>query len=636
MKNFLLIVFSTLALTTQAGDLKYPVSEIAEELKKDANAVVREDRTICRILAKDRATIYSLFAVTILNAKGDAWAAKVFGYDKFRKIKDLNAYAYDANGKQIKRLRNSEILDRSAFDGSLFSDNRIKAVDLSQSTYPYTVEFESEMEYKYLYSIDGSVIIPDENVSVQHASYQLNYPKDLKPRFREVNVVEPRKKVEIMADGSESVQWIFENLKAVKLEPMGPYAEDIFPRILAAPNQFEYDGYEGDMSTWEAYGKWNQLLNKGKDGLPEATKQKVRELTKGLTTTEQKARVLYEYLQGKTRYVSIQLGIGGLQPFDATVVDQTGYGDCKALSNYMVALLKEAGVKGYYTTIMAGDDEPQVIVDFPSHQANHVIVAVPNAADTIWLECTSQTNPFGYQGTFTGDRKALMITETGGKMVATTRYTAEQNKQSRTAEVKVELTGDAKAKVKTTYSGIQYENGNLNFILNNQYDDQKKWIQRNTGIPSFDINSFSMTNKKEKIPSAIVNLDLSLRRLATVSGKRLFLTPNLMNRSTFVPEKVESRKTKVVRKMAYLDLDTVYYSLPEEIYPEFLPEPSKISSRFGEYEASYKVDQGKLVYIRRVKMNKGEFPPESYAELIDFYRSINKADNIKIVFLTKT
>jgi hypothetical protein len=200
----------------------------------------------------------------------------------------------------------------------------------------------------------------------------------------------------------------------------------------------------------------------------------------------------------------------------------------------------------------------------------------------------------------------------------------------------VELTGDAKAKVKTTYRGLQYENGDLNFIVNGKYDDQKEWVQDNTEIPSFDIMSFSMTNHRDKIPAAVVNLELTLKRFATVSGKRIFLTPNLMNRSTYIPEKLESRKTNVVLRTAYTDLDTIRYHLPEGIYPEFLPEPTKVKSRFGEYESTFTVDQGSLLYIRRVKMNKGEYPAETYKELTEFYRNINKADNTKLVFMSKT
>jgi hypothetical protein len=87
---------------------------------------------------------------------------------------------------------------------------------------------------------------------------------------------------------------------------------------------------------------------------------------------------------------------------------------------------------------------------------------------------------------------------------------------------------------------------------------------------------------------------------------------------------------------AYTDLDTVSYHLPKGIYPEFLPDDVKINNRFGEYEASFKVDEGNLVYIRKAKMNKGEFPAKSYQELMDFYRSMSKADNTKLVLMSKT
>jgi hypothetical protein len=630
---YILILFGT-AIPSIAADIKYPITEIPEELKKDVNAVVREDKMVYKIISKNSATLYSYYAVTIFNANAKRHARVSLDYDKLTKITKLNGSVYDANGILIKKLKSSEIYDHSAYDGvTLFSDNRIKSADLSQNTYPYTVVFECEKVFDFLYFIDGSVIVPGEKISVQQASYELIYPPALTPRYKTYNI--DQKPIINNQNGLESMLWMFKNLKPIKFEPLGDY-HDLIPQITAAPSQFEFDGYAGTMQTWDQLGQWIGTLNKGRNVLPEQTKEKVRQLTSTLKTTEEKSKAIYEFLQSKSRYVSIQLGIGGFQPFEASVVDKMGYGDCKALSNYTVALLAEAGIKSHYVLIKAGDNEEKIQEDFPSSQFNHAVVCVPNGKDTLWLECTSQTNPFGYPGRFTGDRKALAITDDGAKIVRTTVYTAEQNMQTRTADVFVDATGNAKATVKTTYSGLQYENDNLNFILDNQFDDQKKWLQKNMGIPSFDINAFSFVNRKNKIPSAVVNLDLKLNRLATVSGKRIFLTANLMNRTTFIPEKVENRKTKVVRRIAFIDSDTINYHLPEDIYPEFLPEAIKFSSRFGEYESTFKMDQGSLVYIRRIKMYNGEFPPESYQELIDFYRQINKADNSKIVFLTKT
>jgi hypothetical protein len=619
-----------------AGDPKYPVSDIPESLKVNVNAIFREDKMIFTILSKSKASFYVHQVVTIFNEKGKKYASEVVGYDKLSKIRDLNGTVYDANGKQIKRLKNNEIYDQSAFDGfSLYSDNRFKVVDLAQGSYPYTVEFEYEIEYKYLFYIPGYVLIPEEKIAVQNSSYSLRFPEDLAPRYKVTNT-DALPHEEKTSDGLKSLTWVFSNVAPIKFEPHGPGKDELLVSITAAPTHFEYENYIGTMTSWNLFGQWITSLNKGRDQLPESTRQKVRQLTEHLKTSEEKVKAVYEFLQNKTRYVSIQLGIGGFQPFEASVVDQTGYGDCKALSNYMVSMLKTIGIPAHYALIRAGEGATSLKTDFPSSQFNHAIVAVPNGADTLWLECTSQSNPFGYQGSFTGDRKALLITETGGKIVNTIHYTPEQNLQSRTADIQIDLNGDAKAKVKTTYCGLQYENDNLNFNLSNQYDEQKKWIQENTRIPSFDLNSFSITDHKNKIPSAVVSLDLTLRRYATLSGKRIFLTPNLMNRSTYVPEKVERRKTNVVRTTAYTDLDTIRYHLPEGIYPEFVPEPVKIKSRFGEYEAFYQIDQGSLVYVRRVKMDKGIFPPDSYQELIDFYRGVMKADHTKIVFMSKT
>jgi transglutaminase-like putative cysteine protease len=636
LKQLLVALLMAVSVATIAGeDPKYPVSAIPDALMKDVNVVYRDDHMKFTIHAKNKATFHVHKAVTILNANGKKHAYEIVGYDKLTKVTSFKGFAYDADGKVIARLKASDIYDQSAFDGfSLYSDNRFKRADLSQGTYPYTVEFEYDLEYKFLFFIPSYYLLSEEKVSVEHSDYELIFPENLRPRYKTFNM-ENKVEERTTKDGLKSLHWTFSNIAPVHFEDYSDPYETI-SRIMVAPTSFEFDGYAGSMQDWETFGNWINSLNKGRDVLPEATVKKVQALTANAKTDEEKIKIIYEYMQNRTRYVSIQLGIGGFQPFEASVVDQTGYGDCKALSNYMVSMLKHVGVKANYTLIKAGEYAPSLQEDFPSSQFNHAIVSVPNGKDTIWLECTSQSSPFGYQGTFTGDRKALMITDNGARVVNTLKYTADQNVQSRHAEVVVDAMGNANAKVKTTYMGLQYENGELHTVLNDRYDKQKEWLEDNIEIPAFNLNSFTFTNQKAKIPSADVTADLSLNRYASVSGKRLFLVPNLMNRWNRMPEKLESRKTDVLWRHTFTDLDTIEFHVPEGIYPEYLPAPIQLESRFGEYEARFEMTQGKLVYTRKLKMYKGKYPAASYPELSDFLKGINKADNTKMVFLSKT
>lgn len=612
---------------------RYPVSAIPEELKKGACAVVREDRMTFTIHTRSTATLHAHLVVTIFNEKGKEFATEtVFHDNTLEKIISLKAQVFDANGELIKRLRNSDIKDESAFEG-LYSSSRVKIADLRQARYPYTVEFEYEVAYKYLYAVPGSAIDQFEDVSVQHASYQLRFPEALKPRYKTYNITEPPKFEQ--DHNAASLTWEFGNIKARKFEPHSDELK-VIRRIEVAPSAFEFEGYAGTMETWDEFGKWIATLNKGRNKLPEETKKTIRDIASQYASREEKVKALYEYMQNKTRYVSIQLGIGGLQPFEADVVDKTGYGDCKALSNYMLAMLECINIKGNYALILAGDDPEELPTDFPSAQFNHVIAAVPNGADTLWLECTSQTNPFGYLGTFTGDRKALFITDDGAAIVNTIRYPTSANLQSTAADVKLNTAGQATASIRRSFSGLQYENNDLHFYVTGKYDEQKEWLEDNIDIPSFDIKSFSIKNIKDKNPSAVVTADLIMDRYAAVTGKRIFLTPNLMNRNSFIPEKIEARKTDIVETMGYVDLDTIRYELPEGIYPEFLPEDILIESRFGMYEAHFVIEQGRLTYTRKIQINKGTFPASSYQEMIDFYRGVAKADNTKLVFISKT
>ncbi len=633
MNFFVLILWSSIVFGGK-DDPKYPVNSIKPEILEGMYAVVRDRDESVEINAWDQAVVRYKIAVTILNSKADLYAQQTIWYDPFHTIKSFKGTVYDANGNVIKKLKTGEIRDRSYFDEvSLFTDTRVKEVDLTQSVYPYTVEFEYEILKKMLYSIPDFYLYTDDEVSVEEATFTVSYPAEYKPRYKLFQVNEPAVSV---SEGKQVMTWSFKDVKPRKFEKNDPPLARVVPNIQMAPDHFIYDGYAGRMNTWNNLAKWQQTLNAGRIELPEETKNKLIKMVESIPNKEEKVKALYSYLQSRTRYVGVQLGIGGLQPIPASVVDKVGYGDCKALSNYMIAMLNCVGIKGYYAKINAGAGASPVDESFPSHQFNHVIVAVPMESDTAWLECTSQTNPYRYLGSFTGNRKALLVTENGGALVNTIRYPDDGNQQIRIATIELSEDGNAVATTKTSYTGILHERNNLSQIIRLSREEQLKWINKNTNVPSFDLNGFEMELSDEKAPKVIVNIQMNLPRFGAKTNKRLVFSPNFSNKSSYLPSQQEQRINPIVVHTGYVEYDSVTFRLPENFKVEFLPQDENLVTDFGSYSIAFKVEGQLLIYSRRLHVRQGEFASGSYPEYVRFYRSLQRHDNIKVVLLSKT
>lgn len=142
-------------------------------------------------------------------------------------------------------------------------------------------------------------------------------------------------------------------------------------------------------------GKWLWNIRDGKTALTEDMKSKLHSMTDTCQSVKSKIDVLYKYLEQNTRYVNITLGIGGYQPVAAAEVCRTGFGDCKGLSNFMHAMLKEVGVPSSEVVISTKYDK--IYKDYPNfNQFNHEILMVPMRQDTVWIECTDAKIPLGY------------------------------------------------------------------------------------------------------------------------------------------------------------------------------------------------------------------------------------------------
>ncbi|AFD08347.1 DUF3857 domain-containing transglutaminase family protein [Solitalea canadensis] len=632
-KLFLIAIFCSLTIFQSWADdgKKYPTKDISAELRKDADAVVRFDDAVFTIVNKGSGKFTNHFMVTILNSNGEHWSEQVLSYDKLRPIKAFKGTVYDSTGNVVRKLKSSEIKDYKATqDISLYDDNRVKVATLTHHTFPYTVEFEYEYEYVGLVSYPGWSGLSGYKTSVENSSYTVVFPQDMNIRYKEFNLAVPVKK-EII-NGKNNYTWSASNLKSIKREP---YSVPIFeqgPGILCVPIDFSYEGYDGKMDSWQSFGDWIYKINKDRDKLPDNVKAKVHELTDAAKDPIEKAQILYDYLQKNTRYISVQLGIGGLQTFDANYVATRGYGDCKALSNYMKSLLQEAGVTAHAALIYGGYEPSTIYQDFVNNPFNHVVLAIPTEKETVWLECTSQYNSFNYMGEFTGNRQALLFTPEGGKLVKTPEYNAADNSLIRSAKVKFDLSGTVAATVDAKYKCTRQDDLSdwTNMVSQGRVE---KHLYETINIPSLRIKSFNYKAEKGSKPVINEHLELEFSNYINISGKRIFIQPNLLNRMTSGPEKIEKRRSDMLFHFGSTDEDKIVYEIPAGYTLESKPNDVVLKTAFGEFSSSVKLENNELIYTRKFVRNAGRFSAEKYNELFEFLTAISKADKSKVVLV---
>jgi hypothetical protein len=608
---------------------------IPDDLKENANSVVRYHKTTIDVLDIDKMIISVDRTITVLNKLGSKDVDAFVGYDNNSKIKKLVARVYDAFGEEIKKISKKNFKDISAVDGgTLYSDSRVKYLEYTPISYPYTIHLEYEKETSSTGFLPNWSPVESFYVSVQKNLFEVNL-KYGKARVKEKNF--PGFDINKFIHENK-ISYSIVNVKAFKSEALAPSFNNYRPIALLALNNFKTDGVNGNYTNWSEFGSWmNNALLKDRNVIDEATKNKVLELVKGVEDPLEKAKIVYQFMQNKTRYISVQVGIGGIQPIAANEVDKLGYGDCKGLTNYTKALLDLVGVTSYYSHIEANSDEPVSFEnDFASlEQGNHVILNIPNKDKDVWLECTSQTMPFGFLGTFTDDRDALVMTPEGGVLKHTTSYKNEENLQNLKANIKLNEKGDVNATIERTSQGLQYDYKSY-FI---DYSEEELIKNYKTNIWSYnnnlEVNSVVIENDKNNIVFKEA-LEVSIKKYATVNKEEILFRVNVFNKGGFVPKRYRTRKLPLRIYRGYKDVDIYSIEIPESYKLEYLPQNTEIKTKFGSYSVSFeKVDDHKFLYKKTILIKEGIYPKEDYKNYRKFRKSIAKLENIRIALLKK-
>jgi hypothetical protein len=640
----LLTIFITIAsipaIFAKDDAKHYPVSAIPEKLKQNAHAIIRYDKTEIKVADFDKVIYKKKYAITILDEKGKNYARLVESYNLLLKIDDIKGRLFDSSGTEIRSLKEKDVADNSTYGTSFVyhSDSRIKSYDFNYSIYPYTVEYEVDEIIKTTFFIPDWETQPNYDCAVEQTEFSLTFPSSIPVRYKEYLMPAHAEKSSAKdEDGNDVLSWKIKNIYAYNEEPYSKTGNHTAPTVVLAPGQFELLKYKGDMQSWNNIGLFIYKLNEGRDILPEDKKAVVKSLIEGEQDTYNKVQKLYAYMQQSTRYVANEYGIAGWQTFDAMNVAKNGYGDCKGLTNYLKALLKEAGINSYVTLVYAGEDYYKIDEDFPSNTFNHVILCVPQPKDTIWVECTSQQLPAGYLGSFTQGRKVLLTSEQGGFLCMTPSYDKSKNFIIRKSTIQLDNTSSQqKIKVENQYSGLMQDD--IEYVLKTQPDNKiKEMVNSKFPFPSYDVATYHYKYTGSHIlPSITEDAELMVSGIVNGTRKRTFVNMGWMNNPMKEIFQTEIRTLPFVLKESFKIVDSVLVHIPEGMEVEALPEAISFKYPFGEYHIKFEKKERNISLIRIYEQNEGVYNVSEYEHYQKMYKTINSGkNNLNVVLLNK-
>lgn len=615
MKKFVLLTLLTL-LISQA----YTVWAVLPSPQQYGGEVL--SHTVYCTVAGSKLVRTDSVVYQINDRSGDELGEVALPFSKNEKLTVGGAWIEDMDGNVIRKLKKQDIGTQNISSyGALYRDEFVRTFTMKHNRYPYRVVYSYRtITSDWLYFAEEAL---RNGVPVRRFRLTVDVLADVPVRYRQEHMAPP----EISeSDGHIRYVWTAAHIPS----PRQLYAPDSalrVPHVCVTPQTFSY-GVSGSWASWQTFGEWIARLNAKARTLPSAEKQKVDGLLNGVTDARQKVGILYQYLQRYTRYVNVKLGVGGFRTYPAAYVVANRYGDCKALCNYMQALLEYAGVPAFYTLVAAGTQLPESDRGFPHQAFNHIILTVPMSPDTLFLECTAKNFPAGYSGTFTQGRDALLIDGADSRFVRTPAMTPDDVRCER--KFVTELAVDAsEMAIELLARGDEYEL--LLFLASEMNRSQAERILRQYSLPAaLTLTGLQTEIPLPDVPAIRVTAQAQMQPVCRKAGNNLVL-------NLFAPDLPAFEPPHMRTQPAMLDVplhicDSIIYRLADvPVSGAALPPPTILTSPFGNYSLSFQTSDDELLIYRELCINSGFIPIGQYADFYGFIQAINNCNKRDIL-----
>ncbi|MEN8227647.1 MAG: DUF3857 and transglutaminase domain-containing protein [Bacteroidota bacterium] len=564
--------------------------------------------------------------IQVNNRDGEQFNPIYIHFNQNWNLSDVRVRIETVDGKTIRVIKTKDMEEESAISNfSFYEDDLVKKIRVTHNRYPYRIRYEYKRRVDDFLTIARWDPYMRSTVPTRYSRLSVKIPADYSVQIFEQNTEHT---TAVLPDGKKLFTWEARDIGKFKKETFSPHLNDVTPYVQIVPEDFRY-GVKGNQSTWQSFGNWVYRLNEGRIDLPSNEQEKIDRMVEGIDNDLEKIRILYHNLQDHTRYINVSIDIGGLQTYPSSYVCKTGYGDCKALSNYLVAQLKYLGIPAYYTLVNAGKKPPCFKKEFPSNQFNHVIVSVPIDNDTLWLECTNNNAPFGYISDFIQNRPALLIDEDSSKLVAVPALQKKLVTENRTYTLLSSAHSIPMATLQSELRGDGFEFSRY-ITQDIEVRERNKYIENYLKIPEADLISWSVEDSHRDSSSVVMSASFKASRFFSQMGNMTMVLPPSIHMPDM--EEPEERKWPVQIYTPYHQIDTMKLTFSSRAVIESTPSDTLLHTSIGTYSRKVKFGKGNLLLIREFDIPIQKVELSEYIEFYDFIQDVEKLEQEKILY----
>ncbi len=369
--------------------------------------------------------------------------------------------------------------------------------------------------------------------------------------------------------------------------------------------------------SWEEIGNWYNSLQLDRVKPNDEIRAKAMALTKDATDDNAKLHAIYNYVSTQFHYIGIAFGIGRYQPHAASEVLANQYGDCKDKHTLLASLLAAAGIPAY-PALIGSSHELDPDVPSPA-QFDHVITAVPQGKEFLWLDTTSEVAPFRYLMSPLWDKHALVIpSDKPPLLVATPTSPPSHGVDHFSIHAKLSDSGILDGRIERQVSGTDIEvilRMAFRRVPLPQWKDLVQQISYGSGFAG-EVSEVTASSPEKMEEPFRFSYNYNRKDFPDWSNRRIACAVPPFGLPVVDTKPSHPILLGVSQEIHYES----HVELPKGYSPQ-LPGNVDLKEDFAEYHASYSAKDGVLTVDRHLTVKMREVPPSAY----DAYKKFSKA-----------